>query len=57
MESSVIGENKVLFVLSIDEANFIKELVQNPIGELWEEPVVQAEMRHHIFDAIKNLNL
>lgn len=57
MESSVIVENKVLFVLSIDEANFIKELVQNPIGDLWEEPVAQAEMRHHIFDAIKNLNL
>ena len=57
MNARKVYEELVLLTLSVEEAKFIQALVQNCIGEPKDEPNEQAEMRHHIFDAIKNLNL
>ena len=57
MNARKVYEELVLLTLSVEEANFIQALAQNCIGEPKDEPNEQAEMRRHIFDVIKNLNL
>ncbi len=57
MNARKVYEELVLLTLSVEEAKFIQALVQNPMGNPDEEPEEQAEMRHDIFDSIKNLGL
>jgi len=57
MEARVIDERRVVLTLSVKEAEYIQELVKNPMCNPEEEPPEQKEYRRNLFYSINNLNL
>lgn len=55
MEARVEKEVRVVLTVSLEEARYIQELVQNVFGNPEDEPPEYTKYRKDIFNTIKNI--
>ena len=63
MKSHIDKTVKVTLLLDKEEAQWLKDLMQNPLGRpdnpsalLMDESTIDSDMRHRFFDAVKGVD-